>query len=48
MRRWDLFLVVAILLGTLAAGAVDWRAGAAVLGICLASVWYWLDDVRDG
>ena len=48
MRRWDLLLATAIVLGTVAAGGVDWRLGAAVLALALAAVWYWLGEAEEG
>lgn len=46
-RRWDLILVVAIVLAVAAAAGVDWRLGAAVAALALGGVWYWLEDVPD-
>ena len=46
MKSWDLLLVAAIILASIAAGAVDWRLGAAVLSVALAAVWYWLGEVK--
>lgn len=46
MKRWDLLLVVAVALVTVAVGSVDWRAGAGVLGVALAAVWYWLGEAH--
>lgn len=48
MRRWDLLLVAAVVLVTVAAGAVDWRLGAVVLASALAAVWYWLGEAEEG
>lgn len=48
MKRWDLFLVAAIVLSTLAAAGVDLRAGAFLLAGELAAVWYWLGDIEEG
>lgn len=44
MSRWDALLVAGCVLLVLAAGAVDWRLGAAVAGFELLAVWYWLAD----
>lgn len=48
MRRWDLLLVAAVVLATVAAGGVDWRLGAAVLASALAAAWYWLGEAEEG
>ena len=47
MKRWDLILLLGVLLGVVAAGAVDWRLGCAVAGAALASIWYWLEEDAD-
>jgi hypothetical protein len=48
VRRWDLLLAVGVLLLVVAAGAVDWRLGAAVAGVASVAAWYWLGDAPDG
>lgn len=47
MRRWDLLLVAAVGLVTLAGLGMDWRLGVLVLGVCLGAVWFWLGDVDE-
>ena len=47
MRRWDLLLVAAICLVTVAAVGVDWRLGTCLLGLALGGVWYWLGDAGE-
>lgn len=48
VKRWDLILLAGVLLLVIAAGAVDWRLGAAVAGSAACGVWYWLGDAPDG
>lgn len=48
MRRWDLFLLVGVVLLVVAAGALDWRLGCAVAGSALVAVWYWLGNPEEG
>lgn len=45
MRRWDLLLVVALVLVVVAAAAVDWRLGCTVAAAAIFGVWYWFEDV---
>ena len=47
MKPWDLLLILAIALLVTAAGAVDWRLGAAVAGVLIGNVWYWLEEDAD-
>lgn len=44
MRRWDLTLVVALVLVTIGAAGLDWRLGAVVAGVSLGGVWFWLGE----
>ena len=44
MKSWDLLLVIAIALATVAGAAVHWAVGAAVLAVALLNVWYFLGD----
>lgn len=48
MRRWDLLLLVAIVLAVVAAAGLDWRLGCAVAAVCVGGVWYWLGDPEEG
>ena len=47
MKPWDLLLATAVVLVVIAAGAVDWRLGAAVAGVALGNVWFWFEEDAD-
>lgn len=44
MKRWDLLLLVAGVLVTVAATGVDWRVGCTAAAGVLVAVWYWLGE----
>lgn len=46
MKRWDVLVLVAGVLVTVAAAGVDWRLGCAVASGVLVAVWYWLGETE--
>lgn len=48
MKRWDLLLVVGVVLLVVGVGAFDWRFGSITAGLALAAAWYWLAETEEG